>query len=194
MDALVLSALGVDPVHGSAVSAVLLEALAARSFKVQVVDVVAADVHGCRGCGSCGLKTPGRCVIDDDMQEIYPRIVSSDLMVYATPVSFGAHRSELKRVLDRFQPLMVPFYLLRDGEMNFRPRYPRRPALLGVGVLSAPDADQEEAYRLLIARHASNMAAPARATAVLTAVNPAEALRASVDTALDSLGLCGSTA
>lgn len=185
--ALVLSALAADPVHGPVVSQLLEEVLAARGYHPHFVDVTTADVRGCRGCGSCGLKTPGRCVIDDDVQDMYRRLVRSDLLVYASPISFGAHRSELKRVLDRFQPLMVPFYVMRDGEMNFRPRYPRRPALLGVGLLGQADIQQGEAYRHLIARHASNMASPVFATAVLGGSWDADSLRLGLKDALDAV-------
>lgn len=187
MDALVLSALGADPEGGPGVMAVLQETLRTRGYGIHVVDVLTAVVQACRGCGSCGLKTPGRCVLDDDVQAIYRCVVCCDLLVYATPISFGSHRSELKRVLDRFQPLMVPFYVLRDGEMNFRPRYPSRPFLLGLGTLSTPDPEQEEAYRFLISRHASNMATPGCASVVVTSTAPPAMVRGEIESAMGAM-------
>ena len=100
----------------------------------------------CTGCSSCGLKTPGRCVVKDDMQEILRMIVASELLVLATPVRFGSYCAELKKVIDRFQPLMVPIYVVRDGEMHFQGRYDF-PVLLGVGLVSNGGDEEARAPR-----------------------------------------------
>lgn len=188
MNALVLSALGVDPVYGPEVAAVLEETLSARGYGICVVDVLTADVQACRGCGSCGLKTPGRCVLDDDVQVVYRQMAQCDLLVFATPITFGSHRSELKRVLDRFQPLMVPFYVLRDGEMNFRPRYSRCPFLLGVGILPVSDPEQDEAYRFLISRNASNIGAPDWSVVVAVSGESPDIVHQEIDSAVEAWG------
>ena len=161
MKALVISALGVDADHGEATLAALEAALAERDYAVDTVDVAAARVAPCTGCGSCGLKTPGRCVVKDDMQDIFRQIVASDVLVIATPVRFGSYCAELKKVVDRFQPLMVPLYVVRGGEMHFRGRYDL-PLLMGVGLVreagEAGAADGEaDAFRFLIGRLAVNL-------------------------------------
>jgi multimeric flavodoxin WrbA len=163
--ALALSALSVDEEHGAAALDVVEKALRQRGYDVDTVDVAAARVAPCTGCGSCGLKTPGRCVVDDDMQGIYRKIVASDVLVLATPVRFGSYCAELKKVVDRFQPLMQPVYAVRQGEMHFRARYDL-PALLGVGLvpeaarggIGAVDGGAEgDAFRFLIGRLAVNI-------------------------------------
>ena len=138
MKVLVLSALGLDASFGDATLSLLEEALAERRHQVETVDCERLHVSPCTGCGSCGLRTPGRCVVDDDMQEVFRKIVASEMLVLATPVRFGSYCAELKKVVDRFQPLMVPLYVTRRGEMHFRARYDL-PALVGVGLLRGSD-------------------------------------------------------
>jgi hypothetical protein len=161
--ALVLSALGVDADHGASALAALRAALADRGYDVEVVDCRTADVIPCTGCSSCGLRTPGACVVKDDMQGVLRKLVASDVLVLATPVRFGSYCAELKKVVDRFQPLMVPIYVLRDGEMHFQGRYDL-PALFGVGLVrdsggsdGAATAEEADAFRFLIERLAVNI-------------------------------------
>ena len=161
MKALVLSALAVDEECGDAALEAVEARLRERGYDVDTVDVAAARVAPCTGCGSCGLKTPGRCVVKDDMQDMFRQIVASDVLVLATPVRFGSYCAELKKVVDRFQPLMVPLYVVRNGEMHFQGRYDL-PVLMGVGLVreagEAGAADGEaDAFRFLIGRLAVNL-------------------------------------
>ena len=45
-----------------------------------------------------------RCVIRDDMDDIYPLLEDADELIVAAPVYFAGPSSQLKAVLDRFQP------------------------------------------------------------------------------------------
>ena len=74
------------------------------------------------------------------MQDIFRRMVASDVLVLATPVRFGSYCAELKKVVDRFQPLMVPIYVVRRGEMHFQGRYDL-PPLVGVGLVREAGAE-----------------------------------------------------
>ena len=168
--ALVLSALDVDARYGASTRALLEDTLTGRGYDVETVDCRTVDVIPCTGCASCGLRTPGACAVKDDMQDIFRKMVASDVLVLATPVRFGSYCAELKKVVDRFQPLMVPIYVLRDGEMHFQGRYDL-PPLLGVGLVReglGPDgttgapasgaaAEEADAFRFLIGRLAVNM-------------------------------------
>jgi multimeric flavodoxin WrbA len=180
MKALVLTALRADDEHGPRAESLLLDVLADHGYAVETVACLEADVIPCTGCGSCGMRTPGACVVKDDMQGVFRALVASDLLVLATPVRFGSYCAQLKKVVDRFQPLMVPLYTVRDDEMHFRARYDL-PALLGVGLVregegedgvgtraagpdgsdaAGPDgsgAAEADAFRFLIGRLATNI-------------------------------------
>jgi multimeric flavodoxin WrbA len=152
--ALLLTALALNGDEGERIEAAPLEGLARRGYDVEAVDCRDVDIVPCTGCGSCGLRTPGACAVKDGMQAVFRSLVASDLLVLATPVRFGSYCAELKKVVDRFQPLMVPLYVVRRGEMHFRGRYDF-PALLGVGM--SADPAETEAFRHLVGRLAVNV-------------------------------------
>jgi hypothetical protein len=172
--ALVLSALALDARHGVSPLAVLEETLTGRGYDVETVDCQTVDIIPCTGCASCGLRTPGACAVKDDMQSVFRALVASDLLVLATPVRFGSYCAVLKKVVDRFQPLMLPIYMLRGGEMHFRGRY-ELPPLLGIGLVrdgadrddGGPEREAGEAaaFRFLIGRLAVNIDTPHAAVA-----------------------------
>lgn len=195
-----LSALGVDADHGASTLAALDATLAGRGYDVEIVDCGALDVIPCTGCASCGIRTPGACSVKDDMQGIFRKIVASDVLVLATPVRFGSYCAELKKVVDRFQPLMVPVYVVRDGEMHFQGRYDL-PPLVGVGLLRdgggldgfgsdgpAPDgaAAEADAFRFLIGRLAVNV--DTRHAAAVFAGGDVATARAELEKAVDAVG------
>ena len=67
------------------------------------------EIYGCR-------KT-GRCVIQDDFQHLYDRILSCDGIFLATPVFFYSVSAQTKIFMDRCQSLWVKKYWLeKPGE------------------------------------------------------------------------------
>lgn len=114
----------------------------------------------CLGCFECWTKSPGICRIDDAGRAVAASIIASDLVVYLTPVTFGGYSSALKKAVDRVICLVSPFFTRIDGEVHHQARYSRYPALLGIGVLPAPQPDQEHIFQTLIARNALNLHAP----------------------------------
>lgn len=146
----------------------------------------------CQGCFECWVKTPGLCKTDGDAgREITGALIGSDLMVILTPVTFGGYSSEIKKAMDRSICLVSPFFRRVDGEVHHRKRYRRYPALAAVGVLHAPDEEQERIFRTLVERNALNLDSPATAVCVLPAGASPEVVRdsmaASLETVLDHL-------
>lgn len=60
------------------------------------------NIGFCRACYAC-FKT-GKCVLQDDMQEILCKMQSSDVLVIATPTYFLTMNGMLKTTIDRFLP------------------------------------------------------------------------------------------
>ena len=56
----------------------------------------------CKGCGYCKSKGNGICVQKDDMEKLRNLILSSDMMVLATPLYYFGFSSQLKLVIDRW--------------------------------------------------------------------------------------------
>jgi multimeric flavodoxin WrbA len=76
------------------------------------------DVKPCVNCGGCSSKTYGRCVVRDDGDWIYPKVVRSDALILVTPIVFGGYSFKLKRVLDKFGLFMDRRYYVVNGELT----------------------------------------------------------------------------
>jgi len=65
------------------------------------------DVRPCLGCWKClEMSEPG-CVIDDDMNEVYPELMEADLIVFATPIYWWHIAGQMKIFLDRMEGLLA---------------------------------------------------------------------------------------
>lgn len=78
-------------------------------------------LHPCVSCGHC-LKT-GRCRVQDEMQEVYPRLDRADGFVVASPIFFMGVSAFLKILIDRCQCYWSRKYVLGQP---VHPEYPHR--------------------------------------------------------------------
>jgi hypothetical protein len=84
-----------------------------RGAETEKVPLCTLSYRGCQHCDGC-LRT-GRCVIQDDMQELYPKLREMDALVFATPVFFMGPSSQAKAMIDRCQCLWVAKYELKQS-------------------------------------------------------------------------------
>lgn len=87
------------------------------------------DIRHCTGCWSCWVKTPGRCIFKDDMEAIYRSVMSSGILLFASPLMAGFTSSLLKKMQDRMIPLIHPYMDIRKGELHHKKRYPHYPSM-----------------------------------------------------------------
>ena len=66
---------------------------------VEMVDAAHADVHPCTGCIHCGYEGP--CVQKDAIEEIRPKILGADMMVFVTPLYYYGMSAQLKNMNNR---------------------------------------------------------------------------------------------
>jgi multimeric flavodoxin WrbA len=71
--------------------------------KIPLRDKSIAPCDGCQGC----IKT-GKCVIEDDVQEIYEKMLESEGIIWATPVYFWSMTGQTKTLMDRTYALLFP--------------------------------------------------------------------------------------
>ena len=55
--------------------------------EVTVVPVCQKKIGGCLACKYCHTKGEGKCVQQDDMQEIYPVLEEAEMIVLASPIT-----------------------------------------------------------------------------------------------------------
>lgn len=71
--------------------------------ETDLVTVAAMNIKPCDGCFSCH-KTK-ECHIKDDMQKVYPKVLASAGIIFATPVYFLGMTAQAKTVVDRLYVL-----------------------------------------------------------------------------------------
>ena len=61
-------------------------------------------INYCTGCCTC-ISRQGTCVQQDDMNEIFKKILAADVLVLASPVYFHAMNGQMKTFIDRICPI-----------------------------------------------------------------------------------------
>ncbi len=120
----VLALLG-SPRRGGNTDLLLEEMLrGAQSQETEIERVVLSDwdISGCRECRKC--EVDGNCVIQDQMQKIYPKLLQADHIILASPIFFYGVTAQAKRMIDRCQALWARKYILK--KTSVQERSPRR--------------------------------------------------------------------
>jgi multimeric flavodoxin WrbA len=78
----------------------VLDVCAKAGFETEQYHAGGRDIRGCRGCAACG-KNKGRCVIDDWINELYPKMKAADAVLLGSPTYFFDVSPEIKAVIDR---------------------------------------------------------------------------------------------
>ena len=75
------------------------------------------DIQSCRGCTEdSAYETDGKCKCDDDMSDLYPVFRESDIWIFAAPNYPNTSSPELKKLLDRLEPLYQPVFETNGSE------------------------------------------------------------------------------
>lgn len=81
--------------------------------EVEKISLIGKRLEFCRGCLAC--QELGRCVIDDDADEIMQKVLAADVVVFATPIYYYEMSGQLKTLLDRLNPMFPLDYSFRDA-------------------------------------------------------------------------------
>jgi len=81
-----------------------------EKHKVARFRPIEMGIAHCRGATCMGCSAGTGCVIDDDMQAVYPAFRDADVVVMATPIFWGYMTSQLKTLFDRLEAVASPTY------------------------------------------------------------------------------------
>jgi len=86
-------------------SAILADQVAAGAESVGAeVDVFylhGMDIQPCDACEACHASMEDECIVEDDMQNIYPKLRQADALVIASPVYWFTVSAQTKLFIDR---------------------------------------------------------------------------------------------
>ena len=71
-------------------------------------DVAHMNIRGCLGCDYCRNIEKGICVQKDDMWKIYPAILESEMVVFASPVYYFTLSAQLQAAIHRTYSIDIP--------------------------------------------------------------------------------------
>lgn len=73
--------------------------------EIIVVPVCQKKIAGCLACEYCHTKGEGRCIQQDDMQEVYPVLSEAEMIVLASPVYYHSLTGQLQCAINRIYAL-----------------------------------------------------------------------------------------
>lgn len=98
----ILIILGGGRAHGNTAQLAESFAQGARDagHQVETISLIKNEVKGCLGCNACRSGKP--CIQKDSFNDIRPKIMAADLLVFASPLYFWTISSRLKAFIERF--------------------------------------------------------------------------------------------
>lgn len=108
----------------------------------------------CKGCFACWLKTPGKCIMSDRLEFLGSKIMQADSVTIVSECFYGGFSPNVKRVLDRCIPGVMPFFVTkRNGEgkreQHHSARYPNRMKLTVCFYGNISESEKELARKLV---------------------------------------------
>ena len=95
--------LGSPREHGN--SAALAEQVAAGArdggAEVESFYLHGMDIQPCDACDACRGSSADECILEDGMQEVYPRLREADALVIASPIYWFNMSAQIKLFMDR---------------------------------------------------------------------------------------------
>jgi len=93
-----------------------LRGAATEGAEVERIHLGDVNIIPCKECLKCFQK--GQCILLDDMQEIYPKLLKADIIIFASPIFFYGITAWAKALVDRCQALWARKYVLQDQSLG----------------------------------------------------------------------------
>jgi hypothetical protein len=111
--------------------------------EVTQIDLRDLEIKYCIGCFGCWVKTPGECTVPDESPQVRRAVINSDFTLLASPMRMGFVSALMKKMNDKFIPLIHPYIVVDQGEAHHLARYDRYP-LLGLLLENGSGNDDED--------------------------------------------------
>ncbi len=100
--------------------------------KIRVCELLISPCKECHGCDETG-----ECIVMDDMQIVYPKLIEADRLFFASPLFFLGISAQAKALIDRCQCIWVRRYVL--GKTIGKGREFRKGFFISVGGSANPE-------------------------------------------------------
>lgn len=90
-------------------------AASVHNVATELYQLAGKKVHHCIACFKCLEK--GRCIIEDDLQEIVDKYMAADGIIWGAPVYFVHLPASMKAVIDRLGNSLATRYVVQGGDI-----------------------------------------------------------------------------
>lgn len=105
--------------------------------EVEKIVVVNLDFQACQEMMFC--KDHETCILDDDMQAMYPKLREADGLILATPVMTMGIPGKLKSFIDRFQVFFMAKYVRKKSLVSNEKKKGRRGLFISISGMNIPE-------------------------------------------------------
>ena len=106
-----------------------LEGAESAGARIEYIHLTDYNVGPCIECNACYVT--GRCVVEDDYQQLLEKLLNTDRLIFATPIFFMTVCAHAKMLIDRGQCLWAHQYVLK--KKLFSSERDRRAMVIAVG-------------------------------------------------------------
>ena len=89
------------------------------------VKIITEDsiIHNCIGCFGCWLKTPGKCVLKDNYDNMGELLSKCHELIIISRCIYGSYSPFIRNILDRSISFLLPYFAEINGETHHKNRY-----------------------------------------------------------------------
>lgn len=131
-----------------------LKGVKKEGWEIENIFLAEKNIDHCKGCFACWNKTPGVCIIKDDMGELIEKLMSSDVVCFASPLYTESVTSITKKFLERLIPFLKPQFIEKEGETRHLLRYEKYPDYVVISNCGYSEYSQFQVMSLLFKRFA----------------------------------------
>ena len=88
-----------------------VEGAKAAGNDVEKISLAGKNIQFCKGCLAC--QKLGRCVINDDVNDIMAKVLQADVICWATPIYYYEMSGQMKTLIDRMNAMYELDYQFR---------------------------------------------------------------------------------
>ncbi|MBP5338075.1 MAG: flavodoxin family protein [Prevotella sp.] len=89
-----------------------VEGAQAAGNDVEKITLAGKNIQFCKGCLGCHKL--GRCVINDDVNDIMAKVMEADVVAWATPIYYYEMSGQMKTLIDRMNAMYGRDHKFRD--------------------------------------------------------------------------------